>query len=406
MKNVFRFVLVIVILAAVACGGSNTNGPVIRDLTEVEQDLVQSSNVFGFKLLAEVVGESDGGNVFISPLSVSYALGMTYNGAAGSTEEGMRETLQFGDLTREEINQGYKDLMEMLCNLDPKVTMEIANSIWCREGFEVLQAFIDVNQTFFDAVVEVLDFADPGAADVINAWVDEKTHGKIAKIVEPPISPTTVMFLINAIYFKGTWTTEFDPEKTAQATFHAPDGDTPVQMMHLVSELPCLETEDFRAVNMTYGDGLFSMTVILPKVDKDIDELIAEMDSEKWSAWAAGFFAQEADLYLPRFELEYEKSLNDVLAALGMGVAFTGAADFTGINPMGGLFISNVKHKTYVKVNEEGTEAAAVTSVEIGYESEPLRFEMNVNRPFLFVIHDAHSNALLFMGKIVNPPSK
>jgi serine protease inhibitor len=406
MKNVMRFLLVFTVVFAVACGGGKTNDPVIRDLTQTEQKLVESSNLFGFNLMKEVVAQSDGGNVFISPLSVSFALGMTYNGARGTTEEGMRAALEYGDLTVEEINQSYRDLIDMLCGLDPKVKMEIANSIWIREGFEVLQEFIDVNRTFFDAVVQVLDFSDPGAADVINAWVNEKTHGKIKDIVAKPISAVTVMFLINAIYFKGTWTTEFDPANTSDGTFHAPEGDQVVKMMHLHDRMSYQDNADFQAVNLPYGDGMFSMTLLLPKPGKDLDELIGDLSGENWSAWLAAFYPQEGDLYLPRFELEYETSLNDVLAALGMEVAFTGGADFTGINPGGGLFISNVKHKTYVKVNEEGTEAAAVTSVEIGYESEPLLFNLRVDRPFLFVIHDAHSSALLFVGKIVDPPSE
>jgi serpin B len=284
--------------------------------------------------------------------------------------------------------------------------MEIANSIWIREGFEALQAFLDVNKTFFDAVVEVLDFSDPGAADIINAWVKEKTHQKIEEIVEKPIDAMTVMFLINAIYFKGTWTYEFDPDETAAEVFHAPGGDQTVQMMSMNVTVPYMQTEDFQAVNLPYGDELFSMVILLPKPGKDIDALVAALSDEDWANWLGAFAEQEGDIYLPRFELEYETSLNEVLMALGMEVAFTGAADFTGIHPAGGLFISNVKHKTYVKVNEEGTEAAAVTSVEIGYTSAPEGFVLRVDRPFLFVIHDAHSKALLFVGKIVDPPSE
>ncbi len=161
MKNVMRFTLVFALVFA-ACGGGDTNDPVIRDLNETEQKLVESSNLFGFSLMKEVVAQSDGGNVFISPLSVSFALGMTYNGARGTTEEGMRVALQYGDLTAEEINQSYRDLIDILTALDPKVTMEIANSIWIREGFEVLQAFIDVNRTFFDAVVRLWTSPTPG----------------------------------------------------------------------------------------------------------------------------------------------------------------------------------------------------------------------------------------------------
>jgi serpin B len=404
MKSVVRFLLVVVAITAIACGGSNPPGPNIRDLTEIEQDLVQSSNRFGFKLLSEVVAQSDGGNVFISPLSVSIALGMTYNGTAGTTEEGMRATLEFGGLTREEINQGYKDLIELLCNMDPKVTMEIANSIWYRQGFEVLQAFIDIMTTFFDALVTAVDFTDPGTVDVINAWVAEKTHDKIQEIIKETYADM-VMILINAIYFKGTWTYEFDPQDTSDGTFHAPDGDKTVKMMHMHSELSYQENADFQAVDLPYGFELFSMTVFLPKAGKSVDEIVAMLTDENWAAWMAGFNVEELDLAMPRFELEYDKKLNDVLIALGMQDAFDPlVADFSGIKPDHDMWISEVKHKTYVKVNEEGTEAAAVTSVTVVDTAVgPL---MTVDRPFLFVIHDKNSKAMMFMGKIVDPPSK
>ena len=404
MRCVMRFLLVVIVVSAVACGGGNPEGPNVRDLTETEQELVQSSNRFGFKLLSEVVGQSDGGNVFISPLSVSIALGMTYNGTAGTTEEGMRACLEFGDLTREEINQGYKDLIELLCNMDPRVTMEVANSIWYRQGFEVLQAFIDIMTTYFDALVTAVDFTDPGTKDVINAWVAEKTHDKIKEIIKETYADM-VMILINAIYFKGTWTYEFDPQDTRDGTFHAVGGDKTVKMMNMHGELRYQETADFQAVDLPYGHELFSMTVFLPKGDKGVDDIIAMLTDQNWAAWMAGFAEQEVDLALPRFELEYEKKLNDVLKALGMQDAFDPlAADFSGIKPDHDMWISEVKHKTYVKVNEEGTEAAAVTSVTV-VDTAAGPF-MNVDRPFLFVIHDRNSQAMMFMGKIVDPPSE
>jgi serpin B len=403
MKRNLGSILLIVTLVISAC--TTEEGPNIRDLTVVEQSLVESANRFGFELFSEVISQSDGGNVFISPLSVSLALGMTANGARNDTETAMHTTLGYSGLTAAEINEGYRGLIEYLVNLDPRVTMEIANSIWYQEGFEVLQEFVDVNQTFFDAVVQALNFAAPGAADTMNAWVADKTHGKIEEIIDPPISGDTVMFLINAIYFKGTWTYQFDPQDTTDETFHAPAGDKTVKMMHLNGDLSYQQKADFQAVNLPYGHELFSMTVFLPSGGQSVDDLAVRLTGANWAAWMQGFEVEEVDLSLPRFELEYEQVLNDVLIALGMGVAFSMAADFTGINPAGGLFISAVKHKTYVKVNEEGTEAAAVTSVEISKGvSTPIT--MRIDRPFLFVIHDKHSKAMLFMGKIVDPPSE
>jgi serine protease inhibitor len=376
-----------------------------RELNSVEKNLVTSSNQFGFTFFNEMVAQSEGDNIFVSPLSVSLALGMTYNGARGTTEEGMRACLQFGDLSPAEINQGYRGLIDLLTGMDSKVKMEIANSIWYRQGFSVLAEFLDAALTFFDAIVSELDFDNPDSADVINDWVAESTHDKIDSIVEKPLPNAAVMFLINAVYFKGTWVTEFDKNDTHDATFHAADGDKTVKMMALhESEIRYLSNQHFSAVNLPYGRGLFSMTVILPNIGVDIDEVVAMLNSENWAAWMGQFQEQEMDLYLPRFELEYEKMLNETLIALGMQEAFSTDADFTGINPAGGLFISKVKHKSYVKVNEEGTEAAAVTSVQIDVTS--VGNQLRIDRPFIFVIHDSHSQALLFMGKIVNPDSE
>ncbi len=398
--GVLVLAVVLGVVASGCSGGSDWQPP--RDLSLTEQKLVQSSNRFGFGFFQEIVSQSDGGNLFVSPLSVSMALGMTWNGARGDTEAGMRECLEFGELGADEINQGYRDLIDLLTGLDPKVQMEIANSIWYRQGFEVLAAFLDTAVSYFDAVVEVLDFGDPNSADVINAWVAEKTHDRIPSIVEKPLSDAAVMFLINAIYFKGTWVTQFDTKDTHDAAFHAPAGDTSVKMMTIAeAKLPSMVREDFSAASLPYGQGLFQMTILLPAEGKDIDELISEMNQENWDNWLAQMAETEMDLYLPRFELAYEELLNDTLIELGMGDAFSDQADFSGINPAGGLLISKVKHKSFVKVNEEGTEAAAVTSVQVDLTSAPDEFR--VDRPFIFVIHDRHSGALLFMGKIVDP---
>jgi len=396
------FSLLFVFAWTLGCGSSSEEPFIPRDLTQTEHSLVQSANRFGFKLLAEVVDQSDGGNVFISPLSVSIALGMTYNGAGGTTEQGMREVLEFGELTREEINEGYKALIELLTSMDPDVAMEIANSIWYRQGFEVLQSFIDTMLAYFDAVVESVDFTDPGTVDRINAWVAEKTHDKITEIFTST-DANMVMVLINAIYFKGTWTFEFDPQDTSDDTFHAPSGDKTVKMMHLKGDLRHLWTEDFEAVDLPYGNEYFSMTLFLPAQDKGVDDIVAMLNDENWTSWMESFSEEETDLYLPRFELEYENSLVEELIAMGMQDAFDpGGADFSGIKPDHQMSISEVKHKTYVKVNEEGTEAAAVTAVVVTDSAPPsLRF----NRPFLLVIHDDHSQAMIFMGKIVDPPS-
>ncbi|MCK4715303.1 MAG: serpin family protein, partial [Candidatus Marinimicrobia bacterium] len=311
--------------------------------------------------------------------------------------------LEYGDLTIQEINESYQSLIELLTELDPKVIFDIANSIWYREGFPVENDFLTTNQTYFDAIVEALDFNRSDAADIINAWVNENTNGKIKEIVNDPINPLTVMFLINAIYFKGTWTYEFDEENTSDDIFYLPDGsEKECKMMSHQCDHNYFENEQFQAIDLPYGDAGFSMTILLPKPEVNIDSLIAQMNNETWNSWLGSFSEQEVNFYLPKFKLEYEISLNGILSALGMSIAFDpNRADFTKINSDGSLYISEVKHKTFVKVNEEGTEAAAVTSVEIRLTS--VGITMYINRPFVFAIRENHSGTILFIGKITQP---
>jgi serine protease inhibitor len=403
--------LVAVLIAAAVLQCSNnptaTDRVVSRELTASEKLLVESDNEFGLKLFKEIVNEEQDENIFISPLSVSMALGMTYNGAAGTTREAMQKTLELSGLSIEEVNKSYKSLLELLSRLDPKVRFQIANSIWYRKGMSFEKDFIELNKTYFDALVSELDFADPKAAETINGWVDENTNGKITQIVDPPIDPLMVMFLINAIYFKGAWTHEFDKELTRDADFFLPDESRkPCKLMTREGEFRYFENSDFQAVDLPYGDGDFSMIVFLPRRSTDIDSLIAEFSQENWNGWISSFSERKGILALPRFTLKYELKLNHVLNTLGMGIAFRPfEADFGNMcKTRKDLYISEVKHKTFVEVNEEGTEAAAVTSVGVAVTSvDPTLFWMRVDRPFIFAIRENKSQTLLFMGKIVEP---
>lgn len=375
-----------------------------RELTVSERHLVESDNKFGLKLFREIIKEEKDSNVFISPLSVSMALGMTYNGANGETQEAMQKTLELNGLTLQEVNESYKSLIELLRGLDPKVRFQIANSIWYRHEFSFEKEFISLNRTYFNAEVRGLDFNDPNAVKIINGWVDENTNGKIKGIVDDPIDPLTVMFLINAIYFKGTWTYEFDKSLTKDDWFILPDGSKKAcKMMTQEGDFQYLETADFQAIDLPYGDGDFSMTIFLPRPQKNIDSLIAEFNQENWNQSMGSFSKHEGTLQFPKFTLEYELRLNDILKALGMAIAFDPArADFTKVyKGPDSLFISEVKHKTFVEVNEEGTEAAAVTSVEMEITSAGPW--MRVDRPFIFMIRENKSQTILFIGKIVEP---
>ena len=405
-----KFYLIVYLLFALIishCGDhiSGPETPETRELTLSEKRLTESGNIFGLKLFRELNTDEIGENMFISPLSVSYALGMTLHGAAGTTYDAMAKTLELRGMSIEEINKSYQSLMKLLTTLDPKVIFEIANSIWYREGFHVEQEFIDVNREYFDALVRALNFDDPKSVDIINNWASEKTHGLIEEVIDE-IDGATIMFLINALYFKGTWLYEFDPDKTKPAPFYLADGSqTEVQMMSQLSEYHYYANEQFQGIDLPYGDEKFSMTVFLPRPGINIDGLISQINNQSWSSWINGFPEEKlkVNLYMPRFTIEYEKKLKDVLTSLGMGIAFDPSADFTNINKLGGIWIDDVTHFTYVNVDEEGTEAAAVTVVEIIRSTSGGPPVMRIDRPFFFVIRENHNDTILFMGKVMNP---
>ena len=396
------------------CGDSSPTEPVPeieglpRSLSVTEEALIGAGNDFAFRLLDQVYGQAPDSSVFLAPLSASMALGMTMNGAEGTTFDEMRTTLGFSDLSLEEINRGYRDLMDLLLALDPRVELGIGNSIWYREGWPVRADFLDRTRTYFDARVEELDFSDPGAAGTINRWVQDATMGKIQEIVESPIHPATVMFLINAIYFKGTWTLQFDKSETRNAPFHSRDGSTgTLPLMELTDTLLYHETEAYQMVDLPYGGRAFSMTVLLPAPGGSMEDLVATLNPERWAGMVSNLHEREGTVQLPRFRMEWEKLLNETLQAMGMKVPFGGGADFTGMcweAVQRGLYIDKVKQKTYVDVNEEGTEAAGVTSVEMRESAVPDRFTFRADRPFLFVIRERFSGTILFAGILLEPP--
>jgi serpin B len=377
-----------------------------RPLTSTEKILVASDNSFGFKLFASINAGETGKSVFISPLSVSMALGMTLNGANGSTRDAMVQTLEFSGMSQTEINASYKSLIDLLTHLDPKVKFQIANSIWHRPELNVEQAFKDVNRQSFNAEVNSINFNDAGAARTINDWVDKNTNGKIKAIVPDPIPAEMVMYLINAIYFKGTWTYKFDPNLTHDDLFTLVNGSTTsCKMMSQKITANYFAETGMQAVELPYGDSGFSMTILLPSAGKNIDEFAAQLTQQQWTTWSGKFSKVEGDIFLPKFTFEYDKTLNDMLKSMGMTVAFSRQdANFTNIDKRGGLYISEVRHKTFVQVDEEGTEAAAVTSVGVGATSVGGNtFRMKVDHPFVFLIRDNSSGTILFIGKIVEP---
>lgn len=399
-------------MALPGCQGTDLVAPEIRELpralTTSEALIISSSNAFGFELFKRVVAQESGPNVFLSPLSASMALGMTMNGAANETWNAMRTTLQLDGLSEAEINASYQGIMDLLLDLDPRVTLRIGNSVWAREDFPFEPAFFTAVSDYFDAEAQALDFEDPASLDVINGWASEATNGRIPKVLDK-IEPAHIMFLLNALYFKGTWEKQFDRRATRSAPFTRDDGtQVNVQMMHL-PETPVLAaaTQEYQAIELAYGGKAFAMDIVLPAHGRRAADLIGSLDTSAWAALIAALDSATLEVSMPRFRFEYEELLNRPLIDMGMGVAFNRAADFTRLTPVAKtdpVCIHFVKQNSFVEVNEEGTEAAAVTTVGIGVESAPPSFV--VDRPFVFAIRERLSGTILFVGAIGDPTAE
>lgn len=371
------------------------------------ETLVAANNEFGFDLFNQLRQQDKGKNVFCSPLSVATALAMTYNGAAGETHLAMKNALKYGAMNNADLNQSSLALLAKLRSADPKIELLTVNSLWARQGVNFNPAFMDRNRQFFSAEVAALDFASPQAVKTINDWVSQNTKGKIPEIIEQ-ISGDQVMFLINAVYFKGQWQKKFDPALTQPQPFHLIDSKTKqTPMMAQSGNYPYFKGENFQAVSLPYGQGGAALYLFLPNEGVSLNNFLSGVNFQNWQQWMPSFRNAPGDVKLPRFKMNYSRELNDPLKALGMSVAFErGKADFSGIREQKDLFISQVKHKAVLEVNEEGSEAAATTSVAIGITSvrrEPERFNFVADRPFLLAIRDQQTGAILFLGAVVEP---
>lgn len=411
-----RNVGIAVLAVAAACSDPNAPSGKTRPITALprtlssgELSVIGASNTFGFNLLRELERTRADSNIFMSPLSASMALGMTMNGAAGPTFDEMRGALGFGAAAASEINASYRSLIDLLRTLDAAVDFRIANSIWYRTGFPFESTFLDESRQYFDARVAALDFTSPTAAPTINDWVKSSTNGKIDRIVDGPIADDVVMYLINAIYFKGSWTTRFDKSATRTEPFNTVTGATaPIAMMRRTDTVRVAETADAQIIDLPYGGGAFAMTIFLPRPGKSIGAAISSLSADSWRTAVAGVAPRSVELQMPKFTLRWEALLNDPLRALGMQRAFDGgAADFTRMSRAAGdrLYISKVKQKSFVDVYEEGTEAAAVTSVEVRVVCVCGPEVIRIDRPFVFAIRERLSGTILFLGKIVRPPA-
>jgi len=389
--------------AQLSCATSRDGAPVQRGTETI------GYSSFGISLYKELLKEKPGENIFISPASIGLALAMTYNGAAGETRDAMANVLRFTGKNFAFVNVVDSTLISNMNDTMPGVMLSIANSLWGRQGVTFKRDFLMRNERFYGAEIQTLDFGSPEAPTRMNEWVASRTHDRITKIIDK-IDDASILFLINAIYFKGTWTKEFDRSKTQDGTFHFLDGTRKARpLMNQSGRYPYFKGDGFQAARLPYGDGRIGMYVFLPDSAAGLNGFHERLAADSWNTWMQSFAVREGRIALPRFKLEYEVRLRKPLSALGMGIAFDGSrADLTGMVDVTGAnaCIDDVMHKTFVEVNEEGTEAAAVTSVDVRLTTamEPQRpFEMVCDHPFFVAIRDTKTGLILFMGAIVSP---
>ena len=380
-------------------------GTTVAQENTKEEKLVIAHNQLGFKLFNNIFNPTHNKNIFISPTSIAIALAMIYNGAGGETQQAIASALELQEFSLKDLNLNYQELQQSIQKADPQVQLSIANSFWAKQGIPFKHKFLKSNREYYNARITNLDFTNPRAKNIINSWVKEATQGKIERIVNA-IKAEDILFLINAIYFKGNWANQFDKNLTTSESFHlSTNFSKPHPMMSQTGEYRYYENEQFQAVSLPYGQNRLSMYIFLPHQNSDLATFAQQLTLQNWQQWMQQFSLTQGSIKIPRFQLEYEVELKRALTALGMGIVFEAdRADFSGMTSKS-VFIDRIKHKTFVEVNEKGTEAAGVTSIGIRTTSLNLAkpFEMIVNRPFFCAIGDSQTGTILFMGSIVNP---
>ncbi|MDY9917963.1 MAG: serpin family protein [Proteiniphilum sp.] len=382
--------------------------PIRIDLRSAERQMVRADQTFAFEFfehlfVEESLGEDN--NFMVSPLSLSMALAMTWNGAAGKTKEAMQQTLKMDGFSDDELNSYYKKLREALLKTDPSTKLSIANAIFTNQSIKIKPDFVNTNRSFYEATVEGVDFTRPETVGIINKWASDNTNGLIEKVIENT-KPEDLMYLLNAIYFKGIWTSEFDKKNTSERPFTYENGTRKnVEMMKQTAKFNYTNDGNLQLVQLPYGNQAFSMMVLLPAEDKKLQDVVAVTRQEGyWENLKSGLHEAEVELSLPKFKTEYSKRLNEVLAKMGMGIAFANVADFSRMSDAPAK-IDFVKQDTYISTDELGTEAAAVTTIGMIMTSLPVNPEkvvFNANRPFLYLIQENSTGAILFMGAVKN----
>lgn len=382
----------------------NTQPAPVIELTPGEARVASSGNSIAFKLLGMIEEE---GNFMISPLSLNFAMAMAWNGAAGNTAGQIQKALGFPQESPFDVNLYFKKLSAALPSADPASLLFIANSVWYKSDFPVKEGFLQINKQWFNALVTPLDFSkEQESLKAINEWCSKNTDKKIDKILDQ-IKPNEVMFLVNALYFKAPWKTKFDPKSTLPLKFNLDGGGSvDVPAMHKRFMVEYNKGEKYRAVTLPFGNGAFKMTIILPGEELGVADLYAELATAgAWENITQKSDSAQLGIYLPKFKFSTTLEFNDKLKMLGITDAFDGNANFSNIAdyPQGDLRISKVLQKTVIEINEEGGEAAAVTSVGFDLTSVNPDRDFRANKPFLFVIWEQSTGTILFTGKVANP---
>lgn len=369
-------------------------------------NIIKADNQFGLELFQKInETDTENKNIMISPLSISLALGMAYNGAEGTTREQMEYMLHKINLSPDDINQSYKTLVEALRGHDVRVEMDIANAIFYNEDFSIKNDFLNTNKSFYDAEVKALDFGNSkNTLETINGWVKTNTKEKIKSIIDN-ISTQDAMVLANAIYFNGEWTYQFEKSNTDNRVFFFENGtNSQVPTMMIKEKFNYYKHDNFEMLELPYGGKKFSMIVMLPNDNTDVNQLVKMLNPQDMEEWVNKMEPWEKKVFLPKIEFAYDKGLNEELKALGMTDAFSDTkANFNGITEEPQIFISKIKHKSYIKVDEKGTEAAAVTAIVFRTTSVGTDEVFAADHPFVFVIKEKDTNAILFIGKVLNP---
>jgi serpin B len=408
MKRNALFAIIIMVgtcLLNLSCKKNLQQPDVLHDiiLPANAPNIVKSNTDFAFDFLHSTLqNDAVSTNKMISPLSIYLALSMLYNGADNATRDSIQYALRLNGTSIEDLNYTCKALQQQMTWADNQVTLSIANSIWYDKSLQPLQSFLNVNDNFYNAEVQPLDFKDPNSVNTINNWVSKQTNGKINQIIDK--LDGIAMYLIDAVYFKGSWKFAFDKSKTANASFTTGNGNiTSSPFMALHDSLHYLGNDSLQMVQLPYGGGNFNMYVLLPNNNIPIKQFASLLNRTSFANWQARLSNTTIQLYMPKFQYSYSiLDMKPELSAMGMGIAFGANADLTKIYTQGAL-VSKAIHKTYINVDETGTEAAAVTAIGIAVTSAPSPIVMQINHPFMYVIQEKTSGVILFIGMVNDP---